>query len=115
MAYLKNTDANQIITRFVNFNKTEECNLTVQQALDGTEYMTRFGDPFVYYELTLYVNETGKALLYQAADTLAHLEVSVKQGVFTGRIKDVGKFDLQAAGWYKTTVTLSAENEVNER
>jgi len=32
-----------------------------QTAVDGTEYLTRFGIPTVHYELTLYVDEKGKA------------------------------------------------------
>lgn len=115
MAYLKNTESGALITRYVNFNKTQNVNLTVKTALDGTEYLTRFGDPVYSYELELFVNDTGKEQLMQAADTLAKLEVSVRIGNFTGRIKELGTFDLQYYGWYKTTAILSAENEVNER
>lgn len=115
MAYLKNTESGVLITRFVNFNKTQEVNLTVKTALDGTEYLTRFGDPVYSYELELFVNDAGKELLMQAADTLAKLEVGVRIGTFTGRIKDLGSFEQQYYGWYKTTAVLSAENEVNER
>ena len=115
MAYLKNLDANLVITRFVNLSRKEDRILTVQQALDGTEYMTRFGAPFVSYELTLYVDERGKTLLNQAADRLSKLEVMVRQGTFSGRIKDLGSYKLLAAGWHEVKVALSAENEVNER
>ena len=43
MSYLKNTETNEIITRFVSLRKTQEVIRTVQIALDGTEYLTRFG------------------------------------------------------------------------
>ena len=37
MSYLKNTETNEIITRFVSLRKTQEVIRTVQIALDGTE------------------------------------------------------------------------------
>lgn len=115
MAYLKVSGEDSLITRFVSFKNTQELILTVQTALDGTEYLTRFGSPTVRYELEVYVDETGKAALMSAADRLSLLEVSVRQGLFTGRITELGKFDYLAAGWYKTTVTLSAVSEVTDR
>ena len=115
MSYLKNTETSEIITRFVSFRKTQEVIRTVQTALDGTEYLTRFGNPTVRYELELYADESGKAALMSAADALPLLEVSVKQGLFTGRITELGRFDYLAAGWYRTTVVLSAVSEVTDR
>src|SRR5574344_405581 len=105
MTYLKYKDTNMFITRFVSFRKTQDVIRTVQVALDGTEYLTRFGSPTVHYELTLYVNEAGKSTLMAAEDSVPLVECAVKQGVFTGRIVELGDFDYQAAGWYKTTAT----------
>ena len=113
MSYLKNTETSEIITRYVNFRKMQEIIRTVQTALDGTEYLTRFGSPVIHYELTLYVNDSGKVALMTAEDSVSLLECSVKQGVFTGRIIELGDFDYQAAGWYKVTVTLTAVSEVS--
>lgn len=115
MAYLKIYGKSGIITRYVSFKNTQELILTVQTALDGTEYLTRFGSPTIRYELELYADEPGKAALMSAADALSLLEVSVKQGLFTGRITELGKFEYLAAGWYKTTAVLSAVSEVADR
>ena len=115
MAMLKNNETGQDITRFVSFKKAQEVNLTVQTALDGTEYLTRFGRPVYSYELEVHVNRQGKALLEEAADTLAELEVTVRSGVYTGRIKSMEQFEEEYYGWYKTTVVLSAVSEVTER
>jgi hypothetical protein len=114
MSYLKNTETSEIITRFVSFRKTQEVIRTVQIALDGTEYLTRFGLPTVHYELILYVNEAGKTALMTAEGSVPLLECSVKQGVFTGRIVELGDFDYQAAGWYKVKATLAAVSEVSD-
>ena len=114
MSYLKNIETSEILTRFISLRKTQEVIRTVQTALNGTEYLTRFGSPTVHYELTLYVNEAGKAALMDAEDSVPLLECSVKQGVFTGRIIELGNFDYQAAGWYKVTATLAAVSEVSE-
>ena len=114
MSYMKNTETTEIITRFVSFRKTQKVIRTLQTALDGTEYLTRFGSPTVHYELTLYVNEAGKVALMAAEDSVPLLECSVKQGVFTGRMIELGDFNYQAAGWYKVTATLAAVSEVSE-
>ena len=114
MSYLKSADTNTLITRFVSFRKTQEVIRTVQTALDGTEYLVRFGAPTVHYELTLYVDEAGKALLMSAEDSVPLLECSVKQGVFTGRIVELGDFEYLAADWYKVEATLAAVSEVSE-
>ena len=50
----------------------------------------------------------------EAEDSVPMLECSVKQGVFTGRIVELGDFDYQAAGWYKVTATLAAVSEVSD-
>ena len=114
MSYLKNSETNTLITHFVSFRKTQEVIRTVQTALDGTEYLVRFGAPTVHYELTLYVDEAGKALLMSAEDSVPLLECSVKQGVFTGRLVELGAFEYLAADWYKVEATLAAVSEVSE-
>ncbi len=115
MAYLKTVSDGRSITRFVTFKKNQSVNLTVQTALDGTEYLTRYGEPVYSYELEVHVDDTGKDLLMAAADTLEELEVGVRLGTFTGRIKALSVFELEYYGWYKATVTLSASSEVSAR
>ena len=115
MAYLKTLASRRSITRFVTFKKNQEVKLTVQTALDGTEYLTRYGEPVYSYELEVHVNDAGKELLMTAADTLEELEVCVRIGTFTGRIKSLSEFELEYYGWYKATVILSANSEVSAR
>lgn len=115
MAYLQTLETQKTITRYVNFKETQSVNLTVQVALDGTEYLTRYGKPVCAYELEVHVNDAGKKLLMTAQDTMEELEVSVRAGKFRGRIKALGEFETEYYGWYKTTVTLSASSEVTER
>ena len=113
MSYLKNAETSEIITRFVSFRKTQEVISTVQTALDGTEYLTRFGVPPVHFVLILYVDEKAKVALMAAEDSVPLLECSVRQGIFTGRIIELGSFEYLAAGWYKVTATLAAVSEVS--
>ena len=112
MATLIAAESGALITRFVTLRSSQEVLLTVQTTLDGTEYLTRFGAPVVTYELEVYVNETGKALLEAAADSLELLSVTVRRGTYTGRIKSIGSFEPQVHGWYKNTLLLSASGEV---
>ena len=115
MAYLKDLATGRMVSRYVNFNKTQEATLTVQTALDGTEYLTRFGAPVYNYEVEVFVNETGQQELMDAFDRLDMMEVSVRIGTFSGRMKSLDKFELQYYGWYKTKVILSPESEVADR
>lgn len=115
MAYLKNLSNGRIISKYVNFHKSQDVNLTVQTALDGTEYLTRFGVPVYSYEIEVFVNEAGKQELMDAFDRIDILEVKVRIGTFSGRIKDLDIFSLQYYGWYRTKVILSPESEVTER
>lgn len=115
MANLRNLDTGQDITRYVSLQKTQSLTVTTQTALDGTEYLTRFGRPVYNYELKVHVNAQGKALLMEAADTLAQLEVNVRAGVYVGRVKSLGQFEEEYYGWYKAAVTLSAVSEVSPR
>lgn len=115
MAYLKNTDTNEVITNYVNFNKTQEVNLTVQTALDGTEYLTRFGSPVYSYEIEAFVNETGKQKLMEAFANLNLMQVLVRAGTFNGRIKSLSDFTSEYYGWYKADVILSSVSEVTDR
>ncbi len=115
MAYIKNADTGDMITRYVNFNKQQELTLTVQTALDGTEFLTRFGRPVVTYAVEAHVNEAGKDMLMAAAASLALMEVKVRVGTYTGRIKELGEFEPEYYGWYKATILLSAVSEVTDR
>ncbi len=115
MAYLKNKETGRIITRYVSFRDNEERVLTIQTALDGTEYLTRFGKPVRHYELELYLDDKGKELLLAAADMLALLEISARQGTFEGRIISLSEFEILTAHHFKVEATLSSESEVVDR
>ena len=115
MAYLKNRDTGDVLTRYVTLDKQQELTISTKTALDGTEYLTRIGSPVYTYSLEVITGEGGKEALMEAFDTLALIEVGVRRGVFTGRIKDLGKFETIHYGWYKTTVLLSSVYEVNVR
>lgn len=115
MPYLKLSGSGEVITRFVTMTEKEDCTITVQVALDGTEYLTRFGSPVIHYELKVYVNEDGRASLCRAADTLDLLEFSARQGAYAGRISKLSAFKHLVGGWYEATVTLSAQSKVSEQ
>ena len=114
-SYLKNADNDSLVTRYVNFKKEQDLFLTVQTALDGTEYLTRFGSPVITYAVECWVDDAGKDLLMQSAASLALMEVKVRIGTFTGRIKELGEFAVEYYGWYKTTLLLSSVSEVTDR
>ena len=115
MSYLKNAETGELITRFVSCKHKQSRMLIVQTALDGTEYLTRFGSPVDSYELTLFLAKEGQSCILQAADKLSLLEFSVRQGKFSGRIMKLSDFERLTTDWSKVTLTLSAESEVAER
>ena len=109
MALLKNRDTNEEITKFVSLNQKQEVIRIIHKTLDGAQHIQRIGELTKSYELSLFVNEQGKQLLMQADDTGALLEVSVKSGVYSGRIIDIKDFEKLIAGYFKTTVILTKE------
>lgn len=112
MAYLKNYDTDTQITRYVTLNEQQERTLAKHTALDGTVYLTRFGDPIVTYVLDVAVDFAGKALLLSAADQLNEIEVEVREGVYRGRIESMDNFESPFYGWFTTKIVLSAVSEV---
>ena len=111
MSYLKNADTNTLITRFVSLEEKQEVIRTAQTLLSGGVYIQRIGEPTVSYAVTAYVNRTGKALLLTAEDTAALLAVSVKHGVYYGRITELSFSERMAGDWFKATLTLAKEVE----
>ena len=115
MAYLKIVDTGATVTTYLNLYKSQQLTVTVQTALDGTSYMTRFGEPSYTYDIEVYVNEAGRDMLFDAFDKLFLMEANVKAGTFRGRLKELGNFEPQYHGWFKATVKLAEITEVTER
>lgn len=109
MTYLKNSETNTLITRFVSLEEKQEVIRTAQTLLSGGVYIQRIGEPTISYTVTAYVNRTGKALLFTAEDTDALLSVSVKHGLYYGRITDLSFSERMAGEWFKATLTLAKE------
>ena len=115
MSRLKNKESGEIISRYVDLNFQYRQNTTVQTSLDGTEYLTRFGAVTINYTVTVWVRNEGREAIREAADRLTLLEVSVRQGVFTGRIKAMSDMEKIANSWYKIELTISPDAEVTDR
>ena len=111
MAYLKNTETDVQITRFISLTTKQEVIRIVQQTLDGAKHIQRIGRPASSIELTLFTDETGKEQLMAAEDSGVLLEASASSGSYPGRIIQLGVFEKLAAGYYKVTATLAMEPE----
>ena len=111
MAYIKNETTGICISHFVSLEVKQEVIRATQQLLDGSVYIQRIGEPTVSYAVTAYVNRTGKAQLLTAEDTAALLSVSVKHGVYYGRVTDLSFSERMAGDWLKATLTLAKEVE----
>ena len=115
MSYIKIKSTGEVITRFVSSEKRQELTLTCQTSLDGTEYMTRFGEPVISYAVSFYVQKAGRDLLMDALDALTILEVSGREGTYSGRLKELSEFIAVTNEWYEGTGVISALSEVSER
>ena len=111
MSYLKNADTNTLITHFVSLEEKQEVLRTEQTLLSGGVYLQRIGEPTVSYAVTAYVNRAGKTLLLTAEYTAALLAVSVKHGVYYGRVTELSFSERMAGDWFKATLTLAKEVE----
>lgn len=109
MAYISNGTTGVCITHFVSLEVKQEVIRTTQQLLNGSVYIQRIGEPNVSYPVSAYVDSAGKALLQNAEDTAALLEVSVKHGLYYGRIIELSFSERLAGDWYKATLLLAKE------
>lgn len=111
MAMLKNLTRGTQVTDLVSLIETATPRQVVATAMDGTTYIQSVGRAQTTYQLTVYLqprerNEMDRA--WWAADLM---EVSVKQGVFQGRITAVTYGSRMAMDWYEARVTLRKEEE----
>ena len=111
MALLKNMDSGAYITRFVSLSVSQEVIRTTQELLSGEVYIQRIGSPMISYEVKAYVNRTGKALLLDAEDAAALLEVTVLHGTYYGRITKLKIDDRMAGDYFEAEITLAKEVE----
>lgn len=112
MTELKNMDNGIVITPFVSLKEKQEVIRTHHKTLDGRQLVSRFGEPAVSYELTVYVKEDGKQSLFSAEDQLSLLKVTLGDKAYFGRIIKLSEFDRISREYFKAEVTLAKEVEV---
>lgn len=112
MTELRNTDTDTAITRFVSLKEKQEVIRTVHRTLDGRQLVSRFGEPAVSYELTVYVKEVGKQALFTAEDDLSLLKVTLGNKTYFGRITKLSDFERVSLEYFKAEVTLAREVDI---
>ena len=109
MTELKNMDTGIVITSFVSLKEKQEVIRTLHRTLDGRQLVSRFGEPAVSYDITVYVKEEGRQALFTAEDELSLLEVTLGNRVYYGRITKLSDFDRISREYFKAVVTLAKE------
>lgn len=109
MTELKDMDNSVIITPFVSLKEKQEIIRTLHRTLDGRQLVSRFGEPAVSYDLTVYVKEDGRQTLFFAEDQLSLLKVTLGDKVYFGRIIKLSDFDRISREYFKAEVTLAKE------
>lgn len=112
MTELKDMDNGIVITTFVSLKEKQEVIRTLHKTLDGRQLISRFGEPAVSYELTVYVKEDGRQALFSAEDQLSLLKVTLGDKVYFGRITKLSEFDRISREYFKAEATLAKEVEV---
>ena len=112
MTELKNIDDGIVITPFVSLKEKQEVIRTLHKTLDGRQLISRFGEPAVSYDITVYVKEDGRQALFTAEDELSLLKVTLGNRVYYGRITKLSEFDRISREDFKAEVTLAKEAEV---
>ena len=77
MTELKDMDNGIVITPFVSLKEKQEVIRTLHKTLDGRQLISRFGEPAVSYDITVYVKEDGRQALFSAEDQLFLLKVTL--------------------------------------
>ena len=112
MTELRNIDMDAAITRFVSLKEKQEVIRTVHRTLDGRQLVSRYGEPAVSYELTVYVKEDGKQELFAAEDDLSLLRVTLGSRVYYGRITKLSDFERVSQEYFKAEIALAREADI---
>ena len=112
MTELKNMDNGIVITSFVSLKEKQEVIRTIHKTIDGRQLISRFGEPAVSYDITVYVKEDGRQAFFSAEDLLSLLKVTLSGKVYFGRIAKLSEFDRISREYFKAEVTLAKEVEV---
>ena len=109
MTELKDIDSGIVITPFVSLKEKQEVIRTLHKRLDGRQLVSRFGEPAVSYDITVYVKEEGRQALFIAEDELSLLKVTLGNRVYYGRIAKLSDFDRISREYFKAEITLAKE------
>lgn len=109
MTELKNMDTGIVITSFVSLKEKQEVIRTLHRTLDGRQLVSRFGEPAVSYDITVYVKEEGRQALFTAEDEISLLKVTLGNRVYYGRITKLSDFDRISREYFKAVVALAKE------
>jgi len=109
MTELKDMDSGIVITPFVSLKEKQEVIRTLHKTLDGRQLISRFGNPAVSYDVTVYVKEEGRQALFTAEDELSLLKVTLGNKIYYGRITKLSDFNRISREYYKAEVTLAKE------
>lgn len=112
MTELKNMDNGVVITPFVSLKQKQEVIRTLHRTLDGRQHVSRFGEPAVSYELTVYIKDDGRQALFSAEDRLSLLKVTLGDKVYFGRIIKLSDFDRVSREYFKAEATLAKEVDI---
>ncbi len=112
MTELKDMDNGIVITTFVSLKEKQEVIRTLHKTLDGRQLISRFGEPAVSYDITVYVKEDGRQALFSAENQLSLLKVTLGDKAYFRRIIKLSEFDRISREHFKAEVTLAKEVEV---
>lgn len=109
MTELKDMDNDTVITPFVSLKEKQEVIRTLHKTLDGRQLVSRFGEPAVSYDITVYVKEDGRQALFSAEDQLSLMKVTLRDKLYFGRITKLSEFDRISREYFKADITLAKE------
>ena len=109
MTELKDIENGIVITPFVSLKEKQEVIRTLHRTIDGRQLISRFGEPAISYDITVYVKEDGRQALFFAEDQLSLLRVTLGGNVYFGRITKLSDFDRISREYFKAEATLAKE------
>ncbi|OPZ15843.1 MAG: hypothetical protein BWZ04_03263 [Firmicutes bacterium ADurb.BinA205] len=112
MTELKDIDNGIVITPFVSLKEKQEVIRTLHKTLDGRQLISRFGEPAVSYDITVYVKEDGRQALFSAENQLSLLKVTLGDKAYFGRIIKLSEFDRISREYFKAEATLAKEADI---
>lgn len=94
-------------TRLIRVTPQPRVRKIITELLDGTDHIQTIGLPTTRLIIEIQVDNAGRLILEDLDATVTPFTVKCDEGIYTGRIIELGQFTKPIKGHYRTTLTVA--------